>query len=188
MMKVRSLLCENCEEESLQWCANVNDGEGGYLCPSWKRYSNGSGCSQVVSTDEFNERYNEKEEKNAKERREEEDDDEKENDEPYSTHHDRKAENVAALLSGNLVVSRQSLLPKVLSVSDSADVIRRPFKSPCPGINGEKTAELLRRLNARKRFVPWCSSREALSPLTNFISIPPPLSSAADDYTAEELP
>lgn len=87
-------------------------------------------------------------------------------------------------------MSRQPLLPKVLSVSDSVDFIRRPFKSPCPGVIGKKTAELLRHLNARKRFVPWCSSsREPFSPLTNIIPIPLPSSCAAvDDDTLEELP
>lgn len=58
---------------------------------------------------------------------------------------------------GNLVVQRQPLLPRVLSVSEGAAVCRKPFKPPCShGYNS--TGQLSRRLSARKRFVPWGSS------------------------------
>ncbi|KAG5398287.1 hypothetical protein IGI04_020101 [Brassica rapa subsp. trilocularis] len=70
---------------------------------------------------------------------------------------DRKSKNVNDLLRGNLVVQRQPLLPRVLSVSEGAAVCRKPFKPPCShGYN--TTGQLSRRLSARKRFVPWGSS------------------------------
>uniref|UniRef100_A0A1J3I9M8 Protein CHROMATIN REMODELING 25 n=2 Tax=Noccaea caerulescens TaxID=107243 RepID=A0A1J3I9M8_NOCCA len=70
---------------------------------------------------------------------------------------DRKSKNVNDLLRGNLVVQRQPLLPRVLSVSEGAAVCRKPFKPPCShGYN--TTDQLSRRLSARKRFVPWGSS------------------------------
>ncbi|KAH0880328.1 hypothetical protein HID58_067722, partial [Brassica napus] len=70
---------------------------------------------------------------------------------------DRKFKNVNDLLRGNLVVQRQPLLPRVLSVSEGAAVCRKPFKPPCShGYN--TTGQLSRRLSARKRFVPWGSS------------------------------
>ncbi|KFK39241.1 hypothetical protein AALP_AA3G218800 [Arabis alpina] len=70
---------------------------------------------------------------------------------------DRKSQNVNDLVRGNLVVQRQPLLPRVLSVSEGAAVCRKPFKPPCShGYNS--TQQLSRRLSARKRFVPWGSS------------------------------
>ncbi|CAN8258799.1 unnamed protein product [Cochlearia groenlandica] len=70
---------------------------------------------------------------------------------------DRKSQNVNDLLRGNLVVERQPLLPRVLSVSEGAAICRKPFKPPCS--HGYNTNEQLsRRLSARKRFVPWGSS------------------------------
>ncbi|XP_019092703.1 PREDICTED: protein CHROMATIN REMODELING 25 [Camelina sativa] len=70
---------------------------------------------------------------------------------------DRKSKNVNDLLRGNLVVQRQPLLPRVLSVSEGAAVCRKPFKPPCShGYNA--TGQLSRRLSARKRFVPWGST------------------------------
>ncbi|KAJ0981505.1 hypothetical protein J5N97_009760 [Dioscorea zingiberensis] len=41
-----------------------------------------------------------------------------------------KSKNVADLVRGNLVVRRQPLIPRVLSVSDGAAVARKPFKHP----------------------------------------------------------
>lgn len=89
--------------------------------------------------------------------------------------------------SGALVVKRQPLLPKVLSVSNAVESARKPFKSPCPGANTEKKLELQRRLHARKRFVPW-GSREALSPITNVLLEPSPLQPAVEVDKVEELP
>ncbi|CAA7030766.1 unnamed protein product [Microthlaspi erraticum] len=67
---------------------------------------------------------------------------------------DRKSKNVDDLLRGNLVVQRQPLLPRVLSVSEGAAVCRKPFKPPCSH-GYDTTDQLSRRLSARKRFVPW---------------------------------
>ncbi|KAK7405812.1 hypothetical protein VNO78_07422 [Psophocarpus tetragonolobus] len=69
---------------------------------------------------------------------------------------ERKSQNVDALVSGNLIVKRQSLLPRLLSVSQGAAVCRKPFKPPCHGSGYNQ--DLTRRLSVRKRFVPWGSS------------------------------
>ncbi|KAK4752132.1 hypothetical protein SAY87_020930 [Trapa incisa] len=84
---------------------------------------------------------------------------------------DRKSKNVDALLRGNLVVKRQPLLPRVLSVTEGAVVCRKPFKPPCPNGYNNKNQQLARRLCARKRFVPWGSSRPALVAITNQVNI-----------------
>lgn len=81
---------------------------------------------------------------------------------------------------GNLVVKRQPLIPRVLSVTDGALVARKPFKPPSS--KGYKDHnELTRRLWTRKRFVPWGSSRPALVPLNNLLNI----SSATENDSSE---
>ncbi|XP_068642553.1 protein CHROMATIN REMODELING 25 isoform X2 [Aristolochia californica] len=85
---------------------------------------------------------------------------------------DVKSKNVAALVRGNLVVKRQSLLPRVLSVSEGAAVARKPFKPPCLNGYRDQNEELIRRLWARKRFVPWGSLRPALVTISNRVNIP----------------
>ncbi|XP_057964453.1 protein CHROMATIN REMODELING 25 isoform X2 [Malania oleifera] len=92
-------------------------------------------------------------------------------DSPPSSAH-TKSQNVAALVRGNLVVKRQSLLPRVLSVTDGAAVARKPFKSPCLKGYSDHNEQLVRRLWARKRFVPWGSSRPALVAITNRFNVP----------------
>ncbi|XVE66844.1 hypothetical protein DITRI_Ditri08aG0112400 [Diplodiscus trichospermus] len=84
---------------------------------------------------------------------------------------DLKSKNVDALLRGNLVVRRQSLLPRVLAVTEGAAVCRKPFKPPCSNGYGNGNEHLARRLWARKRFVPWGSSRPALVAITNRLNI-----------------
>ncbi|KAL6218807.1 hypothetical protein ACLB2K_012016 [Fragaria x ananassa] len=74
---------------------------------------------------------------------------------------DRKSKNVDALLSGNLVVKRQPLLPRVLSVTEGATVCRKPFKPPCSKGYDDGNDQLARRLSARRRFVPWGGSSSA---------------------------
>ncbi|XP_027912240.1 protein CHROMATIN REMODELING 25 [Vigna unguiculata] len=72
---------------------------------------------------------------------------------------ERKSQNVDALVRGNLVVKRQSLLPRLLSVSQGAAVCRKPFKPPSSKSHASTyNQDLTRRLSARKRFVPWGSS------------------------------
>ncbi|GJM86938.1 hypothetical protein PR202_ga02842 [Eleusine coracana subsp. coracana] len=70
---------------------------------------------------------------------------------------ERKSQNVDALVRGNLVVRRQPLIPRILSVSDAAAIARKPFKPPCQNGYSENNEQLARRLSARKRFVPWGS-------------------------------
>nr|GEW51041.1 protein chromatin remodeling 25 [Tanacetum cinerariifolium] len=83
-----------------------------------------------------------------------------------------KSENVNALLRGNLVVKRQSLLPRVLSVSEREAVLKRPFKPPCADGYSNHNEQLARRLCARKRFVPWGSNRPVLVQITNRLDVP----------------
>lgn len=68
---------------------------------------------------------------------------------------------------GNLVVKRQSLLPRFYSVTDAAARLRKPFKPPCLVGYNNNNEQLVRRLWARKRFVPWGSTRPALVAITN---------------------
>lgn len=96
----------------------------------------------------------------------------KENDakRPAASH--QKTQNVDALLRGNLVVKRQSLLPRVLSVSEREAVLKKPFKPPSADGYSNQNEQLVRRLWARKRFVPWGSNRPALLPITNRVNAP----------------
>ncbi|WOK93990.1 DNA repair and recombination protein RAD54 isoform X1 [Canna indica] len=98
---------------------------------------------------------------------------------------DRKSENVAALVRGNLIVKRQPLIPRILSVSDGAAVARKPFKPPCPNRYKDQNVELARRLWARKRFVPWGSSRVPLVTIDNFLHEP---SISSDDPEEKDQP
>ncbi|XP_019444509.1 PREDICTED: protein CHROMATIN REMODELING 25 [Lupinus angustifolius] len=76
----------------------------------------------------------------------------------YSVEDDkeRKSQNVDALLSGKLIVKRQSLVPQVLSVP----LCRKPFKPPCSSSNYNE--HLSRRLSLRKRFVPWRQQQDSV--------------------------
>jgi len=67
----------------------------------------------------------------------------------------RKSQNVEALIKGNLIVKRQSLLPRVYSTNGAAAICRKPFKPPSDAYDNQ---DLARRLSARKRFVPWGST------------------------------
>lgn len=79
---------------------------------------------------------------------------------------------MVVFIRGNLVVKTQSLLPRVLSVTEGAAICRKPFKPPCSnGYNG-RNEELTRRLGARKRFVPWGSNRPVLVTITNQLNTP----------------
>lgn len=69
-------------------------------------------------------------------------------------------------------MKRQSLLPRVLSVTEAAAICRKPFKPPCSNGYDEQNEQLARRLWARKRFVPWGSSRPALVAITNRLNVP----------------
>lgn len=73
---------------------------------------------------------------------------------------------------GNLTVRRQPLIPRLLSVSDGAAVARKPFKPPCLRGYSDGNEELTRRLLARKRFIPWGSSKPILVSLSNTVNIP----------------
>lgn len=84
----------------------------------------------------------------------------------------QKSQNVAALVRGNLVVRRQPLLPRILSVTDGAAIARKPFKPPCYNGYSDNNEQLARRLCARKRFVPWGSSRPALVAINSILNIP----------------
>ncbi|KVH93280.1 Helicase, C-terminal [Cynara cardunculus var. scolymus] len=89
---------------------------------------------------------------------------------PAASH--QKSQNVDALLRGNLIVKRQSLLPRVLSVTEREAVLKKPFKPPSADGYSNQNEQLVRRLWARKRFVPWGSNRPALLPITNRVNVP----------------
>lgn len=57
-------------------------------------------------------------------------------------------------------------------MSEGAAVCRKPFKPPC--LNGYSSCndQLARRLSARKRFVPWGSSRAVLVEVTSQLNLP----------------
>ncbi|XP_020237119.1 protein CHROMATIN REMODELING 25 isoform X2 [Cajanus cajan] len=90
---------------------------------------------------------------------------------------ERKSQNVDALIRGNLIVKRQSLLPRVLSVSQGAAVCRKPFKPPCSKSDASGyNQDLTRRLSARKRFVPWGSSSALPRPALEELKLNVPVS------------
>lgn len=91
---------------------------------------------------------------------------------------------VVIFIRGNLVVKRQSLLPRVLSVTEAAATCRKPFKPPCSNGYDNRNEQLARRLCARKRFVPWGSSRPALVAISNRLNIP---STAEKDIIEENV-
>ncbi|TKY71269.1 DNA repair and recombination protein RAD54 [Spatholobus suberectus] len=102
---------------------------------------------------------------------------------------ERKSQNVDALVRGNLIVKRQSLLPRLLSVSQGAAVCRKPFKPPCSksdtcGYN----QDLTRRLSARKRFVPWGSSSSIPRPALEELKLNVPVTESHVDVAEEEKP
>ncbi|GAV66346.1 SNF2_N domain-containing protein/Helicase_C domain-containing protein [Cephalotus follicularis] len=108
-------------------------------------------------------------------------DDESVEDSPPPSDQDRKSKNVDALVRGNLVVRRQSLLPRVLSVSEGAAVCRKPFKPPCSNGYSDRNEELSRRLWVRKRFIPWGSSRPVLVAITNRLNTPTAIEKDAEE-------
>nr|GMD63545.1 protein CHROMATIN REMODELING 25 [Ipomoea batatas] len=97
---------------------------------------------------------------------------------------DRKSKNVAALVRGNLEVRRQSILPRVYSVTDAAVNVRKPFKPPSSNGYSSNNEHLARRLWARKRFVPWGSNRPALVAITNRVNA---FETAHKDVPEEEI-
>ena len=68
-----------------------------------------------------------------------------------------KARNVQAMLSGSLQTSRKPMVAG-LKCQDAAAVLAQPFKTPFAGATAGHSAELARRLAARRRFVPWGST------------------------------
>ena len=68
--------------------------------------------------------------------------------------------NVSALLSGNLVVRREPILPRLLKCQDSSGC-SKPFKSPVPeGFRTSQSNALLKKKTLginRNAFVPWGS-------------------------------
>ena len=66
----------------------------------------------------------------------------------------RREANIRAMVKGTLVTSRRSVVPKLLQVEEGEAVLRKAFKTPHPTAPN-RSEELLRRLAARKAFVPW---------------------------------
>ena len=74
-----------------------------------------------------------------------------------------KARNVQAMLSGSLTVARRPMVSG-LKCQDAAAVLARPFRAPFAGAAAGHSAELARRLAARRRFVPWGSTTNVAAP------------------------
>jgi DNA repair and recombination RAD54-like protein len=85
---------------------------------------------------------------------------------------------------GNLVVRRQPLIPRILSVSDASAIARKPFKPPCENGYSESSEHLARRLSARKRFVPWGSAQ----PFAVTTNLPQAPTIAIDNSPEKEEP
>lgn len=79
---------------------------------------------------------------------------------------------------------RQSILPRVYSVTDAAVNVRKPFKPPSSNGYSSNNEHLARRLWARKRFVPWGSNRPALVAITNRVNA---LETTHKDVPEEEI-
>ncbi|CAM6109903.1 unnamed protein product [Calypogeia fissa] len=149
--------------------------------------------ASVSDTDDDEENAAEKEEENGSngssdfsDSRSHSEDDAEETSATSATVEVSKSANIAALVRGDLVVRRQPLLPKVLHVADGAAVARGAFKSPIPS-HATSTAELQRRLSARKRFVPW-QTRQPFVPLTNLPRIDPPVEDLTESKSSDALP
>ncbi|XP_066319606.1 DNA repair and recombination protein RAD54-like isoform X1 [Miscanthus floridulus] len=99
---------------------------------------------------------------------------------------ERKSQNVDALVRGNLVVRRQPLIPRILSVSDAAAIARKPFKPPCQNGYSDNNEQLARRLSARKRFVPWGSTQTFA--VIHHLPQPPVVASDSSSEKEEPLP
>ena len=74
-----------------------------------------------------------------------------------------KACNVQAMLSGSLTVARRPMVSG-LKCQDAAAVLARPFRAPFAGAAAGHSAELARRLAARRLFVPWGSTTNVAAP------------------------
>ncbi|GAU29532.1 hypothetical protein TSUD_115540 [Trifolium subterraneum] len=98
---------------------------------------------------------------------------------------ERKSQNVEALISDNLILKRQSLLPRVLSTNGAASVCRKPFKPPSSDASYNNQQDLARRLSARKRFVPWGSTTPITT--TSSTTTTTPLEDE-DEKDSEEVP
>ena len=88
-----------------------------------------------------------------------------------------KARNVQAMLSGSLTVARKPMVSG-LKCQDVAAVLARPFRAPFAGAAAGHSAELARRLAARRRFVPWGSTANAAAPGRPLALAPPMLGGA----------
>ncbi|KAJ8504198.1 hypothetical protein OPV22_005084 [Ensete ventricosum] len=130
------------------------------------------GDEEFGSSFDSDQGYDEEADYEGREKEEEEEDEEIGREEACPADQDQKSQNVAALVRGNLLVRRQPLIPRILYVSDGAAVARKPFKPPCPYRYKDQNDELTRRLWARKRFVPWCSSRTPLVTIGNSLHSP----------------
>ncbi|AQK75165.1 DNA repair and recombination protein RAD54 [Zea mays] len=99
-----------------------------------------------------------------------------------------KSQNVDALVRGNLVVRRQPLIPRILSVSDAAAIVRKPFKPPCQNGYSDSNEQLARRLSARKRFVPWGSTQTFAINIIHHLPQSPVVASDSSSEKEEPLP
>jgi DNA repair and recombination protein RAD54 and RAD54-like protein len=89
---------------------------------------------------------------------------EEEDDEPViMSQAEIKRANVQAMLSGSLEVQRKPMV-RGLQCQNVAAVLAQPFRAPFAGATAGHSAELARRLAARRRFVPWGSNSNIAHP------------------------
>ena len=89
---------------------------------------------------------------------------EEEEDEPViMSQAEIKRANVQAMLSGSLQVQRKPMI-RGLQCQNVAAVLAQPFRAPFAGATAGHSAELARRLAARRRFVPWGSTSNIAHP------------------------
>eukprot|EP00899_Mesostigma_viride_P007949 jgi/Mesvir1/17155/Mv07580-RA.1 len=182
------ILCESCEKCALQRIDETEDCPGGWMCPSYESYEPGTGCNKLISPEDYEELAAEADGAAKKAKTDIASEDTSKTKKfvrpPVVVPPNQltvKNANVEGILSDNLVIRRKPLLPSILTVSEGAAVIRRPFQSPCPGVQGH-SAELLRRLSARRLFVPWLLACKGPS-----MSLPLPMPPAAPEIPQEEL-
>ena len=71
---------------------------------------------------------------------------------------ERRQANIAAMLAGDLTVSRNSLMPSLLTVDKDTTTLKKPFKSPFPNASGVSEG-LMKALLARKQFKPFSGGK-----------------------------
>lgn len=73
-------------------------------------------------------------------------------------------------------------------MTEGAAVCRKPFKPPCPNSYDGCGEQLHRRLFARKRFVPWGSSKPAVPAISRLLHPPTTVENDTENENVELPP